>query len=166
MNKKTKQTEYLDHPRPSTLYILMLLTVLIILCIPFLAVSFMINSSVRLYLFPFLILVFAIFGIFLHAAFSTVYKFKNKKLYIRCGIFFTRIPLADIQRIHKKRFIPRITGWNSRSIKGFNNRFANGLLILTQNRQVYISPTQPKEFTLSLQVYNGKPFPYTTFTSD
>lgn len=166
MNKKTKDSEYRDHPRPSTMYILMLLAALIILCIPFLTVSFMINSSVRLYLFPFLILVFAVFGIFLHAAFSTVYKFKNEKLYIRCGIFFMRVPLDEIQRIHKKRFIPRITGWNSRTLKGFNNRFTNGLLILTHDRQVYISPTQPKEFTLALQDYYGKPFPYTTFTSD
>lgn len=156
---------YNDRPKPSMFYILILITILIVFCLPFLIVSFMTNQTVRLYLFPFLILVFFIFGIFIHAAFNTSYQVKNGNLLIRCGLFFTRISLSDIRRIHKKRFLGRMIGWNSTFIKGYNNRFTRGLLIMTQKQQIYISPTQPKEFTLTLQDYYGKPFPYTTFTS-
>mgnify|MGYP006290055037 CR=1 FL=1 len=166
MSKQKEQFIYDDHPKPSTLYILLLISALILFCIPFMIISFMTSHTVRLYLFPFLILVFLIFAIFFHAAVSTHYRLKNDKLYIRCGLFFTRLALSDIQRIHKKRLILRITACNSKFVKSFNNRFANGLLIITDKKQLYISPGQPKEFTLKLQEIHGKPFPYTTFSSN
>lgn len=154
---------YTDHPKPSTVFIVFLLICLILLAIPLLIISFMTNQTVRLYLLPLLLLLFLIFGLYLHAAFNTRYSVKSNKLFIRCGIFFMRIALQDIQRIHKKRVLWHVPGWNSKTRKGFNNRFANGLLIFTATKQIFISPNQPQEFTETLETLYGKPFPYTTF---
>ena len=84
--------------------------------------------------------------VILHAAFRTAYTLSGVTLEMRCGFWLRgEIDLEQVERIDAIRALPRVAG-KGRSGRAYGNRFNNGLRLITDEGDIYLTPSDPEAF--------------------
>jgi hypothetical protein len=138
---------YEDRPAPGRSYVLANGILLLLLVALALASAFVLGPTWGVLVTGILVAgtVFHVLLI-LHAAYNTVYTLTGGLLELRCGVLFhMELGLDSIQRIEPVRGLPRVAGYGP-SGRGFGNRFSNGLWLVTDKGNVYLTPTDPEAF--------------------
>ena len=92
----------------------------------------------------------AVFLVFLHSGFDTVYTVDDTTLHLRNGILTRgRVELSTITDIAKVPVNWQALGW-ALNRSGFCNRFTNGLRLTTTQGTIFISPRDPDAFAAEI----------------
>lgn len=139
---------YINKPMPGTGYIVLnIVLIVLFVAIPLFLWHF--HKPRLLFFVSILVLCLAavfIFGLFLHAGYHTEYRLSDRTLEMRCGhVFDGKVELNDIRRIRRSGFNWQTLGW-AVHLKGYCNRFTNGVRIVTRRHIYFLSPRNPKEF--------------------
>ncbi len=85
-----------------------------------------------------------------HAAFTTEYRITDGEVELRSGwIMHRRFPASDIVKVDRVGFISRVLGW-APGVYGYCNRFKNGLVLYSDKRAFFVSPTDLDAFSAAL----------------
>ncbi len=141
--------ELRDNPKPTVLYVALILCLLPLSVLPFVLIARLAGENGLMWLMLLDLPVVALVPVCLQAAFATEYRIEGDTLVLKCGCLMTRrVRIADIQAVERVNCLPREQGWFA--WEGYCNRFGNGLKLVLDQYKVLISPSDPSAFIQAL----------------
>ncbi len=88
----------------------------------------------------------------LHAAYRTVYVFREETLHLRAGVLIgAELRYDEIATVEAAPFVSNVLGWWIR-VRAISNRMTYGIVItLDSGMRYYISPSDPEAFAEALR---------------
>ncbi len=144
------QSQYEDSPRPDGGFISANILALVLLLPVVLGVVWR-TADVPLLMFALTGLLAAVLvyqAVMLHACYATHYRIYEQELELGSGLLARRIvPLKDMLSVSHIDRVERVLGWGPRKAKrGFGNRTKNGVLLVTNSEQYFLTPSNTELF--------------------